>query len=62
VRFLELSPLAAPLVLRLMRGEPLGVAATGSLAELGLARDDPTLSEVAVLLEGLARSGPLLST
>jgi hypothetical protein len=59
-QFLELSAMTASLLTRLMRGEPLGAASTGSLADVGLAVDDTALAEIAVLLDDLELRGALL--
>lgn len=61
-RFLELSGLAAALVARLMRNEPLGVASSASCTDVGLAVNDAALADIAVLLDDLERRGALLGT
>ncbi len=60
VRYLELSPLAAAIVDRLMGGEALRVALEGAAAERGLALDQATLEGTARLLADLAERGALL--
>jgi hypothetical protein len=61
VRYLELSPLAANLTERLLRGQPLGAAVTeAAAATLGSAPDSSVLEGTARLLADLADRGALL--
>jgi hypothetical protein len=61
VRYLELSPLAANLIERLLRGQPLGAAVTeAATATLGRAPDQSMLEGTARLLADLAERGALL--
>ena len=59
VRYLELTPLAAAIVQRLMRGETLRSAVMGSCADLGQPLDEPVLSGTAELLSNLGERGVL---
>jgi hypothetical protein len=61
VRYLELSPVAANLVERLLRGQPLGAAVIeASAATLGSAPSQSVLEGAARLLADLAERGALL--
>ena len=60
VRTLELSPLAAALVRRLMNKETLGDATRGACAEVGLEPTPETLASIARLLADLGERGLLL--
>lgn len=60
VRYLELTPVAAHLVERLLLGQPLGVAVTEAAAALGQAPDPSVLEGTARLLADLAERGALL--
>lgn len=53
VRFLELTPLAAAVVEKLMQGECLREAATSGCASVGISLDDDALATIAVLLDDL---------
>ena len=60
VRYLELSPAAAAILRRLLRGETLGASLRESAAELGVALDAPMIRGTAELLADLAERGALL--
>jgi hypothetical protein len=60
VRFLDLSPLAASIVERLMNGESLAQALPPSCAEHGTGLSETLLTEVAALLADLGERGVLL--
>lgn len=60
VRYLELSPLAASLVERLLAGSALGSAVTAAAAEHRQAPDQSVLEGTARLLADLAERGALL--
>jgi uncharacterized protein len=60
VRYLELTPLAAAILDRLLLGETLRSAVVGATAALGEALGPEVLSGTARLLEDLARRGALL--
>jgi hypothetical protein len=59
-RFLELSPLAAAIVERLLSGEPLGQAIASACASEGHAMNDAILADTARLLADLGERGVLL--
>jgi len=60
VRFLDLSPLAASIVERLLAGETLGAALPPACAEHHTPVAEPVLTEVARLLADLGERGVLL--
>jgi len=60
VRFLELTPLAAGILDRLLRGEPLGQAVTGACAEAGIPIDPSVTGSTAALLGDLLERGAIL--
>ncbi|WP_437574550.1 HvfC/BufC N-terminal domain-containing protein [Sorangium sp. So ce887] len=60
VRFLELTPLAAELLGRLLAGATLGEAVVQGCAALGHPVDGPVLESTAALLSDLAERGALL--
>jgi hypothetical protein len=60
VRYLELTPLAAAILERLLIGEALGAAITRSCAELGTTPDAAVLEGCSRLLADLAERGALL--
>jgi hypothetical protein len=60
VRYLELTPLAAGIVERLLRAQPLGPAIEAACAELGTPLDAAVLEGSARLLSDLAERGALL--
>lgn len=60
VRYLELTPLAAAIVGRLLSGEPLGAAVTAGCADLGQPLTDAVLQGTAGLLADLGERGALL--
>jgi hypothetical protein len=62
VRTLELTPLAAALVRRLISGETLGTATKGACADMSIALDDEVLGSIARLLADLADRGALLGS
>jgi hypothetical protein len=53
VRFLDLTPLAAAILERLSRGEPLGQGVRGACAALGAVMDATVIQSTAALLEDL---------
>jgi hypothetical protein len=53
VRFLELTPLAAAILERLSRGEPLAQGVKGACDALGVAVDGAVIQSTAALLEDL---------
>jgi hypothetical protein len=57
VRFLELTPLAAAVVDKLMQGQCLRDAATSGCVSVGVALDDAALATIAVLLDDLEQRG-----
>ncbi len=59
VRYLELSPLAADVIERLIGGAPLAIAITQSAAHLGCALDARTLDDLARWLADMAERGVL---
>jgi hypothetical protein len=59
VRYLELTPLAAALIARLLDGRTLRQAVVDACAETGHSLDDSVLSSSAELLSDLARRGVL---
>jgi hypothetical protein len=60
VRWLELTPLAAAIVARLIEGAPLGRGIDEACAALGEARSDAVLADTARLLADLGERGVLL--
>lgn len=60
VRFLELTPLAAEILGRLLAGAALGEAVVAGCAALGHPVDGPVLESTAALLSDLAERGALL--
>jgi hypothetical protein len=60
VRYLELTPLAAAILTRLLRGEPLGGAVTGACRDGGATLDASVLEGTARLLADLGERGALL--
>jgi hypothetical protein len=60
VRLLELTPLAAEVLERLLRGEPLGGAVSGACAALGSPLDAAVTQTTAALLEELRERGVIL--
>ncbi len=60
VRYLELSPLAAAILDRLLRGETLRSAVVGASADRGSALGPEVLAGTARLLDDLAQRGALL--
>src|SRR5262249_10979113 len=60
VRFLELTPLAAAILERVGRGEPLGQSVLGACAALGAAVDPSVTGSTAALLEDLLARGAVL--
>ncbi|WP_438038505.1 HvfC/BufC N-terminal domain-containing protein [Sorangium sp. So ce128] len=60
VRFLELTPLAAEILGRLLAGAALGEAVVAGCAALGYPVDGPVLESTAALLSDLAERGALL--
>ncbi|WP_437709345.1 putative DNA-binding domain-containing protein [Sorangium sp. So ce448] len=60
VRFLELTPLAAEILGRLLAGAALGDAVVAGCAALGHPVDGPVLESTAALLSDLAERGALL--
>jgi hypothetical protein len=60
VRYLELSPVAAALLERLLAGEALGLALQGAAAGLGVALSEAVIEGSARLLADLAERGALL--
>ncbi|WP_437275793.1 putative DNA-binding domain-containing protein [Sorangium sp. So ce375] len=60
VRFLELTPLAAEILGRLLAGAALGAAVVEGCAALGRPVDGPVLESTAALLSDLAERGALL--
>jgi hypothetical protein len=60
VRYLELTPVAANLLDRLLSGQPLGAAIETACGELGAAVDPALLDGSARLLSDLAERGALL--
>ncbi|WP_437990074.1 HvfC/BufC N-terminal domain-containing protein [Sorangium sp. So ce145] len=60
VRFLELTPLAAEILGRLLAGAALGEAVVAGCAALGRPVDGPVLESTAALLSDLAERGALL--
>ena len=60
VRFLELTPLAAAILERLVRGEPLGQSVVGACAVLGAALDPAVTGSTAALLGDLLERGAIL--
>jgi hypothetical protein len=61
VRFLELTPLAAEILERLIRGDALGAAVEHACATLGSPLDGAVTTSTAALLTDLAHRGALLS-
>jgi hypothetical protein len=59
VRFLELTPLAAEILQRLIRGEALGGAVQGACATLGSPVDASVTASTAALLSDLADRGAI---
>jgi hypothetical protein len=59
VRYLELTPLAAEIVERLMRGETLRRAVMDACEDLGHPVDEPVLAGTAELLSNLGERGVL---
>jgi hypothetical protein len=59
VRFLELTPLAAEILERLIRGDALGAAVEGACASLGSPLDGAVTTSTAALLTDLAHRGAL---
>lgn len=57
VRFLELTPLAAAVVDKLMQGQCLRDAAVSACTTVGVALDDAALATIAVLLDDLEQRG-----
>jgi hypothetical protein len=62
VRFLELTPLAAAVVERLMQGECLRDAATNGCQGIGVELNDEALATTAVLLDDFEQRGVLVGT
>lgn len=62
VRFLELTPLAASVVDKLMQGQCLHDAAANGCASVGVALDDAALATIAVLLDDLEERGVFIAT
>lgn len=62
VRFLELTPLAAAVVDKLMQGQCLGDAAKSGCASAGVALDDGALATIAVLLDDLEERGVFIGS
>ena len=60
VRYLELTPLAAAILERLLRGEPLGAAVVGGAGALGHPVDALVTQSTAALLEDLRARGALV--
>ncbi|MCK6590039.1 MAG: putative DNA-binding domain-containing protein [Polyangiaceae bacterium] len=60
VRYLELTPLAAGVVERLLQGSTLRAAVTSACADLAIPMDDSVLASIAALLSDLAERGVLL--
>lgn len=60
VRYLELTPLAAGVVERLLQGHALRAAVTSACANLAIPMDDHVLASIAALLADLADRGVLL--
>lgn len=60
VRYLELSPLAAAVLERLLAQTPLQSAIVGACGDLGAALDDSVVQGTAALLADLAERGALL--
>ncbi len=60
VRFLDLSPLAAAIVARLLEGDALGDAVTGACAEVATVTSEDVVANVARLLADLGERGILL--
>ncbi|MFT3768807.1 MAG: DUF2063 domain-containing protein [Minicystis sp.] len=60
VRVLELTPLAAAILDRLLGGEPLGAAVVGAATAAGHAVDGAVTQSTAILLEDLRARGALL--
>jgi hypothetical protein len=60
VRFMELTPLAAAILERLLRGEPLGQGVVGACAALGFAVDAAVTGSTAALLDDLIARGAIL--
>ena len=60
VRFLDLTPLAAGIVARLLDGETLAGAVTGACAGIGAVTSDVVVADVARLLADLGERGILL--
>jgi hypothetical protein len=60
VRFLDLTPLAAAIVARLLDGSTLGDAVSGACADVGTVTSDVVVADVARLLADLGERGILL--
>lgn len=60
VRYLELSPMAAAILRRLLAGDALGASLSAAAAELGVTLDASTMRGTATLLSDLAERGALL--
>jgi hypothetical protein len=60
VRYLELTPLAAAILERLLQGEPLGAAISAACAEDGTTLDASVIEGTARLLADLAERGAFL--
>lgn len=60
VRFLDLTPLAAAIVARILDGATLGDAVSGACADVGTVTSDVVVADVARLLADLGERGILL--